>query len=158
MMISVCQRPKRASSISTGLVTSDDGCLYPGVNALNGLLPFLLGRGWDYALREHNRVNALNGLLPFLRKKKWISYARSFVCQRPKRATSISTVHWIDDRQDMASCVNALNGLLPFLPLNFNRRTKYVKFHSVNALNGLLPFLLRGIKTFGTCASSVSTP
>ena len=85
-------------------------------------------------------VNALSGLLPFLHPCGRVHLHLSDVCQRPKRASSISTISQeVKDffekrcqRPKRASsistgykagrlaqeiqCVNALNGLLPFLP------------------------------------------
>ena len=44
-------------------------------------------------MAKKNSVNALNGLLPFLPKKKGASImTRTPLCQRPKRASSISTL------------------------------------------------------------------
>ena len=87
----VCQRPKRASSISTypkGEAELIRGLL--GVNALNGLLPFL--QRLFLTKRRHKKcVNALNGLLPFLRRST------------------------IGREANVLKGVNALNGLLPFL-------------------------------------------
>ena len=63
------------------------------------------------------------------------------MCQRPKRASFISTQASPKDEWDDCKCVNALNGLLSFLP----RRVPTVilrRQKSVNALNGLLSFLL----------------
>ena len=38
------------------------------------------------------------------------------MCQRPKRALSISTAWWSETVFFKRGCVNALNGLFPFLP------------------------------------------
>ena len=67
----VCQRPKRASSISTLATDDDDNKLSLSVNALNGLLPFL-HNPYSRRIMTNLCVNALNGLLPFLRQnQRW---------------------------------------------------------------------------------------
>ena len=62
----MCQRPKRAFSISTQVKTVTQRQNITSVNALNGLFPFL---------QKTNGAKAMSGL----------------TCQRPKRAFSIST-------------------------------------------------------------------
>ena len=61
------------------------------------------------------------------------------MCQRPKRALSISTCPVGQAEKGVIMCVNALNGLFPFL------QTSWIKYPTeefcVNALNGLFPFL-----------------
>ena len=84
------------------------------VNALNGLLSFLR----DYALREHNQTER---------------------CQRPERASFISTKYGVIPQIISMACVNALNGLLSFLHY---KKLKRQLSGGVNALNGLLSFLL----------------
>ena len=62
----MCQRPKRAFSISTARSEDPAKIIYFGVNALNGLFPFLQ---WILDLERFLSelcVNALNGLFPFL--------------------------------------------------------------------------------------------
>ena len=61
------------------------------VNALNGLLLFLPK---PLRLREIRLkgVNALNGLLLFLRKQHRLTADVKLLCQRPQRASLISTV------------------------------------------------------------------
>ncbi len=60
-------------------------------------------------------VNALNGLLLFLRHKlDTLAYYR-ILCQRPKRASSISTLLNMAHFANAKFGVNALNGLLLFL-------------------------------------------
>ena len=60
-------------------------------------------------------VNALNGLFPFLRYNGNL-FDMNVRCQRPKRALSISTVDKLI-KYNCVVCVNALNGLFPFLHL-----------------------------------------
>ena len=84
-------------------------------------------------------VNALNGLFPFLHFMEEHG-GELIVCQRPKRAFSISTDRFIFSRS-IFMCVNALNGLFPFL-LKRLTLPQYIKVMGVNALNGLFPFLL----------------
>ena len=60
-------------------------------------------------------VNALNGLLSFLQTYKFGIYSSiSWLCQRPKRASFISTQANLVETY-LPECVNALNGLLSFL-------------------------------------------
>ena len=60
-------------------------------------------------------VNALNGLLSFLLKTGGKKYETDFYgCQRPKRAFIISTKS-IKCKCSLSIGVNALNGLLSFL-------------------------------------------
>ena len=61
------------------------------VNALNGLIPFLLYGRSPFLHSVKLRVNALNGLIPFLLGSR----THLFVM--------------------IKECVNALNGLIPFL-------------------------------------------
>ena len=86
----MCQRPKRASFISTI---------------------------WNFlrVLKLIQGVNALNGLLSFLRRVRCKKSRKKEMCQRPKRASFISTRTWIRRKTSMLMCVNALNGLLSFL-------------------------------------------
>ena len=61
-------------------------------------------------------VNALNGLFPFLLYYRISKILFTItVCQRPKRALSISTVFWVGSLDNALISVNALNGLFPFL-------------------------------------------
>ena len=83
-------------------------------NALNGLLPFLLEareKGNNHGLLG---FNALNGLLPFLQSSPSGNYLTLILFQRPKRASSISTMSYLQNNPE-DFCFNALNGLLPFL-------------------------------------------
>ena len=87
----MCQCPKRANLISTFAEADKAIVLQNGVNALNGLISFLLRRKiLIFTLKRC--VNALNGLISFL---------------HPSLA-----VHHIEKW-----CVNALNGLISFLPI-----------------------------------------
>ena len=86
----LCQRPKRASFISTLELLATINVLTISVNALNGLLSFL-----PTCVRVISRptscVNALNGLLSFLQLVAVITPKVAGRCQRPKRASFIST-------------------------------------------------------------------
>ena len=109
-----CQRPKRASSISTPDPTPapkdpDAGCQRPK-RASSISTQMYIG---DFV--ELCGVNALNGLLPFLLTNKIVNLTPHTVCQRPKRASSISTLHGHLGEGGRQQGVNALNGLLPFL-------------------------------------------
>ena len=114
-------------------------CIYC-VNALNGLSPFLPVK---FAIRHSDRmmcVNALNGLSPFLLKINLKEFGdEGSVCQRPKRAFSISTAMYLLYSMMEGWCVNALNGLSPFL--QFMSQDANESLMCVNALNGLSPFL-----------------
>ena len=83
-----CQRPKRAFLISTRQITNE---------IVNKLLC----------------VNALNGLFLFLRESICYSFQNQVQCQRPKRAFLISTKLRQSSSGNM--CVNTLNGLFLFL-------------------------------------------
>ena len=158
-----CQRPKRALSISTVLLQKSCQWKMKCVNALNGLFPFL--REWIVELNiSKNCVNALNGLFPFLRwKDVWVlilficvnalnglfpflRFWRNYscivpgMCQRPKRALSIST-RGVETIENNEFCVNALNGLFPFLRSILDKSSVFQYQICVNALNGLFPFL-----------------
>ena len=113
----MCQRPERASFISTWLALvlwNGIHILQNCVNALNGLLSFLRNDFTVIACAANTGVNALNGLLSFLRYEKFVLEAKN-------------------------GCVNALNGLLSFLQ---NEQISLGgKQYCVNALNGLLSFL-----------------
>ncbi len=86
-----------------------------GVNALNGLFPFLHPMKKTNWTMTAAGVNALNGLFPFLPTRTYLRDRYSDMCQRPKRALSISTLYRKMDRGCDIQCVNALNGLFPFL-------------------------------------------
>ena len=123
-----CQRPKRASFISTWIWKKLWNWLLMSVNALNGLLSFLhdsraaalcymnlcvnalngllsfLPMTQITGLSCYMCVNALNGLLSFLRKTAGIKRRRTRVCQRPKRASFISTKKIITFRRKISLC------------------------------------------------------
>ena len=116
MLMRTCQRPERASFISTkrrkhyGKITS--GC----VNALNGLPSFLQNHGINKRRIIIMCVNALNGLPSFL---PMTSDAES-----RKSETGVSTpwtgfLHFYDEKIATSMWeslrVNALNGLPSFL-------------------------------------------
>ena len=86
---------------------------YLGVNALNGLLSFLPYKKF-FSEEKVKGVNALNGLLSFLQQKKCLRCLVN-MCQRPKRASFISTVpsgtprkHWLSSSIFAGICLNFL--------------------------------------------------
>ena len=111
----LCQRPKRAFSISTEKGKNKNNMDSICVNALNGLFPFLQYQVTNESVMVGG-VNALNGLFPFLLEKVTkIMDENGAVCQRPKRAFSISTVpsktphkHWLSSPVFAGICLNIL--------------------------------------------------
>ena len=86
----LCQRPKRASFISTGIAV--------GAAAVSWLCQrpkrasFISTATEDISKEENQEcVNALNGLLSFLQFKGGFLMFKNKTCQRPKRASFIST-------------------------------------------------------------------
>ena len=60
------------------------------VNALSGLLSFLQNNRWSKQGKD-GCVNALSGLLSFLQRLIINYHMEIILCQRPKRASFIST-------------------------------------------------------------------
>ena len=111
----MCQRPKRASFISTDCFQLEMQLCILSVNALNGLLSFLPWKASIFYLVIVS-VNALNGLLSFLLASPILEEGQKLVmCQRPKRASFISTKEEGMTFEELEKGVNALNGLLSFL-------------------------------------------
>ena len=163
----MCQRPKRAFSISTRLKIKNQLFLL-GVNALNGLSPFLLSgdakvygnaevcqrpkRAFSISTMEPQKHFMFRGMCQ--RPKRAFSISTKCenenipldpnMCQRPKRAFSISTKSIGGRYYVYFICVNALNGLSPFLQCNIPLVARVGI--GVNALNGLSPFLRYPLK------------
>ena len=151
------------------------------VNALNGLLSFLLNAIAPMSSTKSS-VNALNGLLSFLPFLFHIDADTSVWCQRPKRASFISTLRenskissWqiMCQRPKRASFISTYTAYLQlefFIVCQRPKRASFIStYHSkknsftsikvcVNALNGLLSFLHGSIRRLSTPARCVSTP
>ena len=100
-------------------------------------------------------VNALNGLFPFLHFiKSWSSL--HWVCQRPKRALSISTEGEYYVRKINSSMCQRPKRALSISTENNKNISAYC--FSVNALNGLFPFLQLRFQNKIKSQECVSTP
>ena len=112
-MVTMCQRPKRALSISTlasiGWMPKKLWCQRPK-RALSISTEEMLLVTLGKRCQRPKRALSISTPRIKIKGKKWIKR-----CQRPKRALSISTKNSGNDASIWLWCVNALNGLFPFL-------------------------------------------
>ena len=128
-----------------------------GFNALNGLLSFLLVCRKVEHPNEKMCVNALNGLLSFLRRKERKIMSKYRVCQRPERASFISTEEVIrDEEDDPFGCQRPERA--SFISTWSAGGCSGHRSSGVNALNGLLSFLRRTWRRTFCSDDVVSTP
>ena len=109
-----CQRPKRASFISTfnrDFLASNNR----GVNALNGLLSFLHTRPISKTFRRNKCQRPKRASFISTDAGKGVKKMKNNKCQRPKRASFISTVpsgtprkHWLSSSIFAGICLNFL--------------------------------------------------